>query len=246
MAHRRLNRVFGKAQYRQGGQSDVPAVRGNTKVREKVSRETEDSITRIIKATEEKDYLKVLELPLPDVDELGHPVWPHCNLISKNYKRLCLLVHPDKNPGERAHQAFQNLTKVYKILLDEGQRSEVLKDACVQAIEEKEKREGRATVDEKIKLNSEKIQQKRKLSKIQHETFNSEILRQVRDRRQIQDLKRRKMANSKYVEKGKSNPIRGQEDQDQPDIDQTDERSKTDRGSAVNRPKIRKKPRFMF
>jgi len=31
-------------------------------------------------------------------------------------------VHPDKNSGERAHQAFQNLTKVYKILLDEGQR----------------------------------------------------------------------------------------------------------------------------
>ena len=42
-----------------------------------------------------------------------------------------------------------------------------MKSACDVALEAKEKREAKATVDEKIKINAEKIAQKRKLNKIQ-------------------------------------------------------------------------------
>lgn len=44
---------------------------------------------------------------------------------------------------------------------------DILKSACVVALEAKEKREAKATVDEKIKINAEKIAEKRKLNKIQ-------------------------------------------------------------------------------
>lgn len=43
----------------------------------------------------------------------------------------------------------------------------VLKAACEAAKQEKAKQEGKATVDEIIKINAEKIQEKRKLSKAQ-------------------------------------------------------------------------------
>jgi len=94
---------------------------------------------------------------------------------------MTLLVHPDKNSGEKARQAFQLLNKAYKILIDDEERvcelciymvltvlqNSVLKAACEVAKQEKAKQEGKATVDEIIKINAKKIQQKRKLSKAQ-------------------------------------------------------------------------------
>lgn len=63
----------------------------------------------------------MLELPLPEVDELDRPVW-RCSPedVSRAYRRLSVLVHPDKNPGEDARTAFEALSHAQRILKDRG------------------------------------------------------------------------------------------------------------------------------
>lgn len=63
-----------------------------------------------------------MELPLPEADELGRPVWTVTSAdISKAYRRLSVLVHPDKNPGEDARKAFEALNEAHRKLRDAGQ-----------------------------------------------------------------------------------------------------------------------------
>ncbi len=63
-----------------------------------------------------------MELPLPEADELGRPSWNVTSAdISKAYRRLSVLVHPDKNPGEDARKAFEALNDTYRKLRDPGQ-----------------------------------------------------------------------------------------------------------------------------
>ncbi|XP_018012611.1 dnaJ homolog subfamily C member 8-like, partial [Hyalella azteca] len=53
--------------------------------------------------------------------------------IKKKYKRLSILVHPDKNQddSERAQRAFDELTKAYKVLENEDARQK-----CLDVVEE--------------------------------------------------------------------------------------------------------------
>lgn len=63
-----------------------------------------------------------MELPLPEADELGRPAWSVTSAdISKAYRRLSVLVHPDKNPGEDARKAFEALNETYRKLRDPSQ-----------------------------------------------------------------------------------------------------------------------------
>ena len=65
---------------------------------------------------------RLMELPLPEADELGRPVWSVTSAdISKAYRRLSVLVHPDKNPGEDARKAFEALNAAHRKLRDPGQ-----------------------------------------------------------------------------------------------------------------------------
>jgi hypothetical protein len=66
---------------------------------------------------------RLLQLPAPDADELGRPVWEVTDSeISKAYRRLSVLVHPDKNPGPEARQAFEYLNQAYRELRDPEKR----------------------------------------------------------------------------------------------------------------------------
>eukprot|EP00955_Chlamydomonas_euryale_P086106 364191-Chlamydomonas_euryale.AAC.10 len=69
-----------------------------------------DAIKRILKAWEAKDYFGLLQLPPPSCDDLGRPEWG-CTPgdVSRAYRKLSVLVHPDKNPGEQARKAFEAL-----------------------------------------------------------------------------------------------------------------------------------------
>ena len=61
-------------------------------------------------------------LPQPEADELGDPVWSCTSAdVSKAYRRLSVVVHPDKNPGEEARTAFDQLNQAHKALKDIGQ-----------------------------------------------------------------------------------------------------------------------------
>ncbi|KAF2368643.1 DnaJ domain [Trinorchestia longiramus] len=53
--------------------------------------------------------------------------------IKRKYKRLSILVHPDKNQddSERAQRAFDELTKAYKVLENEDARQK-----CLEVVEE--------------------------------------------------------------------------------------------------------------
>lgn len=48
--------------------------------------------------------------------------------IKRAFRRRALVVHPDRNPSEDAHGAFQRLRAVYDVLVDESQRA--LYDEC--------------------------------------------------------------------------------------------------------------------
>ena len=103
-----------------------------------------DAIRRMLLADKDRDYfrcactaiaakrincqqrlytiLRLLELPAPEVDVLGRPQWSCSSAdVSKAYRRLSVLVHPDKNPGVEARQAFEALNKAHRTLQDRGQ-----------------------------------------------------------------------------------------------------------------------------
>ena len=63
-----------------------------------------------------------MELPQPEADELGRPVLNVNSAdISKAYRRISVLVHPDKNPGEDARKAFEALNDAHRKLRDPAQ-----------------------------------------------------------------------------------------------------------------------------
>jgi len=64
-------------------------------------------------ATLAKDYYKILELE-PDATE---------NEIKRNFRKLSLKYHPDKNPGDEvAHQKFVDVNEAHDILSKEDKR----------------------------------------------------------------------------------------------------------------------------
>jgi hypothetical protein len=50
---------------------------------------------------------------------LGRPTW-ECGQadVSKAFRRLSVLVHPDKNPGPEARAAFEALNETHRMLKD--------------------------------------------------------------------------------------------------------------------------------
>lgn len=78
--------------------------------------------------------------------------------VKKQYRRLSILVHPDKNMDDRdrAQQAFDIVNKAYKILEDDAQRAKALeiveeaKGRTDQMIEEKRKKLKKAGKGSKV------------------------------------------------------------------------------------------------
>lgn len=65
---------------------------------------------------------RLLELPPPELDALGRAAWDHGPAtVSKAYRRLSVLVHPDKNPGDEARRAFEALNEAHRMLKDPSQ-----------------------------------------------------------------------------------------------------------------------------
>lgn len=73
--------------------------------------------------------------------------------IKRQYKKLSILVHPDKNPhdAERAQKAFDALTKAFKTLEDEKCREKVL-----EVVEEAKYKVNKNIEEKKKKLRVEK------------------------------------------------------------------------------------------
>ena len=137
-----------------------------------MAEETFDSFMKEVKQIEEKDSVYTSEKQMARLLRPGSsyanlnpfevlmidPETPS-DLIRKQYKKLSMLLHPDKNQDDRdrSQTAFDIITKAYKALEDEGMRKralEVVEEARFkvdQNLEEKRKKlrkEGRK--DEKI------------------------------------------------------------------------------------------------
>ena len=55
------------------------------------------------------------------MDDLGRPAWDvPAGDISRAYRRLSVLVHPDKNPGDDARAAFEALNEAHRCLRSRG------------------------------------------------------------------------------------------------------------------------------
>ncbi|CAD7698241.1 unnamed protein product [Ostreobium quekettii] len=150
-----------------------------------------DPVACILQAWRQKDYFGVLQLPSPGVDGLGEPVWACTPLdVDRAYRRVSLSVHPDKNSTPGARQAFEIVKKVKMMLKSEGDLEAILKKAAEVAGRERERREARAGVDERIALNASRASEQKRLRRAQGAQFQDEILRQVRAKQLKGRLKR--------------------------------------------------------
>ena len=65
--------------------------------------------------SEKKDYYKILGVS-KDADEKE---------IKKNYRKLSLKYHPDRNPNDKeAEEKFKEVAEAYSVLSDENKRKE--------------------------------------------------------------------------------------------------------------------------
>ncbi|KAH7622465.1 putative DnaJ-like protein subfamily C member 8 [Nannochloris sp. 'desiccata'] len=158
-----------------------------------------DAIQRILLADKDRDYFRMLALPLPEVDALGRPTWNVTPIeVSKAYRKLSILVHPDKNPGDEARQAFEVLNKAHRLLKDAGGLETILKDHLSKAKARKEEEEARATVEERVVLIAQQQEEAKTLRKQEADALNAEIVRQMKEKQEKAMKKKEAEAASKY------------------------------------------------
>ncbi|BDA48376.1 hypothetical protein COCOBI_12-0540 [Coccomyxa sp. Obi] len=206
MDERLLNRVFNEAaapdhaqqaanrrkQNNDNGQKAAEVVNGDSSAPMGAS----DAIKRILAAQKEKDWFRLLELAPPEMDALGRTVWsvPSAD-VSKAYRRLSVLVHPDKNPGADARAAFEALNEAHRLLRNRGQLEEVLKEHADSARRRKESAEAAATPEERVLLYAARKDAAKELQKKEGESFQTEIVRQMREK-QLAAKRKREMRST--------------------------------------------------
>lgn len=158
-----------------------------------------DAIKRILLADKDKDYFRMLELPYPEVDALGKPQWGVTPAeISKAYRKLSVLVHPDKNPGDDARQAFEVLNQAHRKLKDSGEVETILKKHLEMAKLRKEEAEARATLEERVAMNAQLKQQVKQLRRQEGESLHNEIVRQMLEKQERAKKRKDSIATSRY------------------------------------------------
>ncbi|KAL4853350.1 Chaperone protein DnaJ [Chlorella vulgaris] len=149
---------------------------------------------------EESELRKLLlELPPPEVDALGAPTWPVTAAeVSKAYRKLSVLVHPDKNPGEAARQAFEALNEAHRELKDQSKLEGILKEHLEAAQKRADEALASATLEERLVMQAQQAQQAKALRKAQGESFQAEVTRQMRERQEAAKRKRDAAEKSRY------------------------------------------------
>ncbi|CAF1137813.1 unnamed protein product [Adineta steineri] len=76
--------------------------------------------------------------------------------LAKHYRKLSMLVHPDKNPTmtDRASLAFEAINKAYKILEDEKERKK-----CLEVVEEARERVDKMIQEKRAKYKNQPIEE---------------------------------------------------------------------------------------
>lgn len=135
----------------------------------------------------------MLGLEYPDVDALGRPVWHVTpNDVSRAYRRLSILVHPDRNPGEDAREAFEALNESHKKLKDPEQIDTILKDNVGRALERRNKALASGTLQERVDRMAKQQEEEQKLRQEESASLNDEILEQMKERQARHALKKKR------------------------------------------------------
>ncbi|KAG2433057.1 hypothetical protein HYH02_012761 [Chlamydomonas schloesseri] len=230
------------------------------------ARKTEPAVTltaaqRILKAWEAKDYFGLLGLPEPEADELGRPVWNCTEVdVGKAYRKLSIVVHPDKNPGDdEARRAFEVLNKAHRMLKDPTSREDVLRGAADKARRKREQQEAAADLDTRMKMNAAKNDRAREMRKQEGQGLQSHILEQMRKRQE--EAKRRAEAAAKAAAARSGRRVQDSDDDEESGkgaaastgaakpgartASQAEDSDEDEDAAAAARNKRRKKPAFM-
>ncbi|XP_011008647.1 PREDICTED: dnaJ homolog subfamily C member 8-like isoform X2 [Populus euphratica] len=123
--------------------------------------------------------------------------------LKKQYRKLSLLVHPDKCKHPQAKEAFAALAKAQKLLLDEQERDYVLAqvNAAKEELRAKRKKQLKKDTASKIKslVDEGKYDQQYEWS----EEFQQELKLKVREILTDQEWRRRKMQMRISEEEGR-------------------------------------------
>lgn len=187
-----------------------------------------DAIKRILLADKDRDYFRMLALPLPDVDALGRPKWEVTPAeVSKAYRKLSVLVHPDKNPGEDARQAFEVLNRAHRLLKDAGELESILKEHLDKAKARRDEQEARATLEERVIINARQVEEAKALRKQEAESLQAEIVRQMQE-------KQRKAKERKQAEGGSRYRRQGTADEDKESEEDNDGKKESEKQQVAD------------
>lgn len=120
------------------------------------AREDEEVVRFVLEKHAAKEYFACLNIPKPDCDDLGRPVWTTTDAeLNRAFRKASLRVHPDKNSCADARKAFDAIGETQKLFKDPAKRAEVLRAAAEAAFKEKCKRDpelmrARAKAQEKV------------------------------------------------------------------------------------------------
>lgn len=171
-----------------------------------VATQQREAIHHILEMYKKKDYFGLLRLDYPSVDALGRPVWDVSPAqVSKAYRALSVLVHPDKIASSQIHSsdihqiardAFEALNESHKKLKDADALEQILKDSIAMAKDKKEREvAGLGSVQDRVQYMSGELIEKKRLRKEQSDVLNEEIQEQMKEkRRQLVERKRRASA----------------------------------------------------
>ncbi|KAI5575939.1 hypothetical protein POPTR_009G016700v4 [Populus trichocarpa] len=123
--------------------------------------------------------------------------------LKKQYRKLSLLVHPDKCKHPQAKEAFAALAKAQKLLLDEQERDYVLTQVNAAKEELRAKRKKRLKKDTASKIKSLVDEGKYDQQYEWSEEFQQELKLKVREILTDQEWRRRKMQMRISEEEGR-------------------------------------------
>ncbi|KAL1820566.1 hypothetical protein DCAR_0416889 [Daucus carota subsp. sativus] len=154
--------------------------------------ERDNEVTRILTCFKLNPF-EYLNLPFDSTPEE----------IKKQYRKLSLMVHPDKCKHPQAKEAFGALAKAQQLLLDPQEREYILIQVTSAKEELKAKRKKQLKKDNASKLKSMVDEGKYEQEYMKSEEFQNQLKLKVRELLTDQEWRRRKMQMRISEEEGR-------------------------------------------
>ncbi|GAV82164.1 DnaJ domain-containing protein [Cephalotus follicularis] len=152
----------------------------------------------------DNEVLRILScFKLNPYDYLNLPFDASPEDVKKQYRKLSLLVHPDKCKHPQAKEAFGALAKAQQLLLDQQERDYILSQVVAAKEELRVKRKKQLKKDTASKIKSLVDEGKYEHQYEQSEEFQRELKKKVQELLTQQEWRRRKMQMRISEEEGR-------------------------------------------